>query len=75
MQVAVSYNNHGEITLMFQPAQLKTGKYIVGYEPVAGENHRVMDVPKQFEGKPVTELSRLLRVNNKGTVPRLEPKA
>jgi len=74
MQVAVSYNKDGDITLMFQPATLKTGKYVVGYEPAHGENHRIMDVPKQFEGKPVMELSRLLRVNNKGAAPKLEPR-
>jgi hypothetical protein len=72
MQVAVSYNKKGEITLMFQPSTLTTGKYIIGYEPARGEQHHVMDVPKPFEGKPLTELAGALRVNNKGKVPKLE---
>ena len=72
MQLAVSYDKDGEITLMFQPSNLKTGEYTIGYEPAPGENHRIMDVPKKFEGKPLTELAHALRVNKKGAVPKLE---
>jgi hypothetical protein len=75
MQLAVSYTKTGEITLMLELPDPKTAKIVVGYEPAKGENHRIMDVPKQFEGRPVTELARALRVNTKGAVPKLVPKA
>lgn len=72
MQVAVSYDKSGQITLMFDPTHMRQGKYSISYEPAAGENHRVLEVPQQFHGKPLSEFGHLLRVNTGGANHRLE---
>ena len=75
MQVAVSYNNEGQITLMFDPAKMRNGKFVMGYKPAEGENHQLLDVPKGLEGKSLGDLGSLLRVNTRGGAPKLETKA
>jgi hypothetical protein len=75
MQVAVSFDKSGNITVMFDPSKLKGEKCTIGYEPAPGENHHVLDLPKQLEGKPFTELAAALRVNTSGAAPKLEAKA
>ena len=72
MQVAVSFTKEGEITLMFDPAKLNGGNASMGYQPAPGENHHVLDLPKQLEGKRFTELATLLRVNTQEAAPKLE---
>jgi hypothetical protein len=72
MQLAVSFDKKGEITLMFDPSKMKGEKVTIGYEPAQGENHHVLDVPKGHEGKPLAELARVLRVNTSGHAPKLE---
>jgi hypothetical protein len=74
MKLAVSHNKAGEITLMFDPSKLQGAEYSVGYEPAPGEDHHHLEVPKGYEGKPVTELAHLLRVNTHGGAPKLEAK-
>ena len=74
MQLAVSYDKSGNITTMFDPQVLHGQGMTAEYVPAAGENHRLLDLPKQFEGKPVTELGPMLRVNTSGA-PKLEARA
>jgi hypothetical protein len=42
--------------------------------PAKGEKHYVLDLPKEFEGKPFEELPNLLRVNASGAHPQFERK-
>jgi hypothetical protein len=74
MQLAVSFDKDGKILMMFNPAELRTGKGKIGYAPTAGENHQVLDVPKELEGKSIEELAKVLTVNVRGTKPALEAK-
>ncbi|HTQ29681.1 MAG TPA: hypothetical protein VMI53_00585 [Opitutaceae bacterium] len=75
MQLAVSYDNHGRITLMFDPSKLKNDKGTFGYQPAAGENHQLLDVPPGLEGKSLPELASMLQVNTAGAAPILKAKA
>ena len=75
MKLAVSHDEQGKITALFDPEKLHGDKVSLKYVPARGENHHVLDVPKEFEGKPFEELPTLLRVNAKGSQPRLEAKA
>lgn len=75
MQLAVTYDKTGQITLMFDPSKFNTDKFTIGYQPAAGENHRVLDVPAGFEGKSVQVLATALHVNVKAAAPTLEPRA
>ena len=72
MQVAVSYDNTGAIKLLFDPAQMRKAKLDIGYEPAPGENHRLLDIPQQFQGKPLNEFAHSLHVHTSGGQPRLE---
>jgi hypothetical protein len=75
MKLAVSYNEHGEITVMFNPSKMGSGDWTVGYEPAPGEKHHVLDLPNKFEGTPLQEIVSKLRVHTKEGTPRLEEKA
>jgi hypothetical protein len=76
MQLAVSFNNNGDITVMFDPAKLKKDeKVTVGYEPAPGDNYEMLDLPKELEGKLFREYAHLLRVNMIGATRKLEIKA
>jgi hypothetical protein len=75
MQLAVSFDKEGQITLMFNPAKLRGKKFVIGYSPAPNENHHILDVPQHLEGKNVRELAQLLRVNTLGATPKLEAKA
>jgi hypothetical protein len=75
MKVAVSYDEKGEVTLMFHPASMQHAEYTVGYEPAPGEMHQVFDVPTNLEGKPVSELARSVRVNVSNGIAKLEARA
>ncbi len=75
MRLAVSFDKDGNITLMFDPSKLRGEKWTVGYEPAPGERHYTLELPRELEGKPFTELAQLLRVNTSGEVPKLEAKA
>ena len=72
MQLAVSYNQTGEITLMFDPSKLVSDKFTVSYQPAQGENHRVFDVSAKLQGKSIEELASTLHVNVNGRAPVLE---
>lgn len=74
MQVAVSFDKDGHITVMFDPSKLGNEKFTISYEPAPGENHQIFDLPKHLEGKPFTELADVLRVNTSGATPKLEAK-
>jgi hypothetical protein len=74
MQLAVSFDKDGKIWMMFNPAQMRIGKAEIGYTPAPGENHQVLDVPKELEGKSVDELAKVLTVNVRGAKPALEVK-
>jgi len=75
MQVAVSYDKNGHITLMFDPAKMTGDKLTIGYQPAKGENHHVLEVPHTHASKPIQELATTLQVNTKGGAPTLVPKA
>lgn len=73
MRLAVSYDNEGNILTMFDPDKLRGEKGFLTYVPAKGERHHILDVPKELEGKPFTDLPKLLRVNANGSAhPRLE---
>ena len=72
MKLAVSYDKDGNILTLFDPAQLKGERATLAYVPGKGENHHILDVPKEAEGKPFMELPKALRVNANGGTPRLE---
>jgi hypothetical protein len=75
MKLAVSYDEHGEISVMYDPSEKGNGDFTVGYEPGPGEKHDVLDLPHQFEGKPLREIASKLRVNTREAAAKLEAKA
>lgn len=75
MQLAVSYDKTGQITLMFDPSKLVSDKFTVTYQPAQGENHRVLDVPAKLQGKSIEDLAGSLHVNVNGKAPALEARA
>jgi hypothetical protein len=75
MKLAVSHDERGEIVTLFDPNQLHGAAGSLTYVPAKGENHHVLEVPKEFEGRPFQELPALLRVNTSGGKPRFERKA
>jgi hypothetical protein len=74
MKLAVSYDAGGQILTLFDPAKMHGDKGSLSYVPAKGEKHQVIEVPKEFEGRPVMELAKSLRVNASGAHPKLEPK-
>ncbi len=75
MHLAVSYNDRGEITTLFDPERLHIDKGTLRYVPAEGENHHVLEVPKHLEAAAFEELPELLRVDVSAGHPRLEPNA
>lgn len=74
MKLAVSHDAQGNITTLFNPETLHNDKGFLTYVPAKGEKHYVLDLPKEFEGKPFEELPNLLRVNASGAHPQFERK-
>jgi hypothetical protein len=74
MKLAVSHDEDGNIVTLFDPDTLRGDKGFLTYVPAKDEQHHILEVPKEFEGKPFEELPRLLRVNARGAQPRLEAK-
>ena len=74
MKVAVSYGQNGEILTLFNPDKMTSKKGTLTYIPAKGERHEIIDLPKEFEHKPFTELPNLLRVNVKGGKANFEAK-
>ncbi len=74
MKLAVTYNNAGEPLMFFDPAKMQDAKGTITYTPAKGELHAVMELPKDLESKPFTELHNLLRVNAGGAQPKIEMK-
>lgn len=74
MKLAVSYDKDGTILTLFEPEKLRGKKGFLTYVPAKDERHQVIDLPKEFEGKPFTELPNLLRVTGKGPKVKLEAK-
>lgn len=75
MKLAVSHDEQGNIVTLFDPEKLHSDKGVFKYVPAEGEKHYVLEVPKEFEGRPFGDLPELLRVNTSGAQPRLESKA
>jgi hypothetical protein len=71
MKLAVSHDDHGNIITMFDPEKLKGEHGSLTYVPAKGEKHHVLDVPKEFEGKKLEELPKLLHVKTSGSHPEL----
>ena len=71
MKLAVSYDEKGNITTMFDPEKLRGEKGSLKYIPAKGEKHYLLDVPKELESKPFQQLPELLRVNVSGAHPQL----
>lgn len=72
MKLAVSYDAEGKILTLFDPEKMRGDKGSFTYVPAKGERHHLLDVPKELEGKPITELPQALRVNASGAHPRFE---
>jgi len=72
MKVAVSYDEQGAILTLFDPEALFTDRGFLTYVPAEGEQHRVLELPEELEGRPLLELPHVLRVDASGTHPRLE---
>jgi hypothetical protein len=76
MKLAVSYDEQGNIVTLFDPEKLQGGdKVSIKYVPAEGENHVILEVPKELESRPFRDLPALLHVNASGARPRLEAKA
>jgi len=74
MKLAVSYNARGEILTMFNPEAVMSEYGSLQYRPAPREKHVILEVPKNFEGRSVEELSKLLRVSVSGKKAKLEAK-
>lgn len=72
MKLAVSYDKDGKILTMFDPAKLRGEKFTFQYVPAKGEKHEILDLPRELESKPFSELHNLIRVNAGGGAARLE---
>jgi hypothetical protein len=72
MKLAVSYDDLGNIVTLFDPEKLRSDEGSLRYVPAPGEKHHVLEVPKEFEGRPFEDLPSLLRVNASGEHPRFE---
>jgi len=75
MKLAVSYDDAGNITTLFDPEKLRSDKGTLRYVPAPGENHEVLDLPKQHADTPFDELPNVLRVEANGSEARLAVKA
>jgi hypothetical protein len=75
MKLGVSYDDQGNITTLFETAQLHGDRLTLTYLPAKGEKHHILDVPEKLKGTPIEKLPEMLRVNLNETHPRLEPKA
>jgi len=75
MKLAVSWDEQGTITTLFNPEQMNSGGITISYVPAPGENHRVLEVPGDLEDRPFEDLPALLRVNATGEHPRFEQRA
>jgi hypothetical protein len=73
MRVAVTYDKDGTILTLFDPDKMTSKDVSLTYVPAKGERHEILDVPKELEGKPLTELPNLLRVAE-GEKAKLEAK-
>ncbi len=65
MKIAVTYDKDGNILTLFNPAEMISEEGSLTYIPAEDERHEIIDVPKEFEDKPITELPNLLRVITK----------
>lgn len=74
MKLAVSYDEQGNITTLFDTAQLHGETWTHSYVPAKGEKHHILDVPEKLEGTPIRKLPEMLRVSLSEAHPRLEPK-
>lgn len=74
MKLAVSYDEQGDITTIFDAAQLHGDTWTLAYVPTEGEKHHILDVPEKFEGTPIKKLPEILHVNLREGQPRLESK-
>jgi hypothetical protein len=52
MKLAVSYDDLGNIVTLFDPEKLRSDEGSLRYVPAPGEKHHVLEVPKEFEGRP-----------------------
>ena len=74
MELAVSYDDFGNITTLFDPKALSSDKGTLRYVPAPGEKHYVLELPTELEGTPFGELPELLRVDVAAAHPRFETK-
>lgn len=74
MKLAVSFDSHGQITTLFDPEKIQNTQGHLTYVPQPGENHHVIDLPKQFEHEPFENLPHVLKVNASGGSPKFERK-
>lgn len=73
MQLAVSYDDRGNITTLFDPDSLRSDKGTIRYVPAPGERHHVLDLPKELEKTPFAELPDRLHVDLTNGHPKFEP--
>jgi len=74
MELAVSYDNNGNVLTLFNPATIGNQHGTLRYVPAPGEKHEVIDLPAQFEAEPFESLPQLLRINAAGARPIFERK-
>jgi hypothetical protein len=74
MKLALSYDPEGEIITMFDPEKLRSENVTLRYVPAPGERHEIIELPKEFEEVPFSDLPKVLRVNAKGATPKFERK-
>jgi hypothetical protein len=71
MRVAVSFDQDGDVLLLFDPDKVGNADMTISYVPGEGEHHHVFELPKELEQRKFTELHKMLRVKV-GEHPTLE---
>jgi hypothetical protein len=72
MRLGVSYDEEGNITALFDTAQLRSDRVTLAYVPADGEKHHILELPEKLEGTPIERLAEGLRVNLSARHPALE---
>jgi hypothetical protein len=75
MKLAVSYDDAGNITTLFDPEGLRNERGTLRYVPQPGEHHHLIEVPAAHRDLPFGELPNVLRVEADGGHPRFVAKA
>ena len=74
MKLAVSFDGHGHITTLFDPARIQNAQGTLEYVPQPGENHQIIDLPSQFHAEPFENLPHVLKIDSSAATPKFVKK-